>query len=296
MAETGEIPIAVTVRGTEWSKSAKGLAAKLSEVLGEIKRVPKRGRNKIQSYDFVTESDLADFVRPLLAERKVFLHQSMVDHDMHDLYKTQSGNIMYLTIVTVDFTWVDGETGETLPPQRFMGYGADTGDKGLPKALTAATKYALMKTFLISTGDDPESDERVDRAVPANGDSGQPRVSRRAPSGTQQRGGRSTVPTQPQITELRRLAGEAKLTPENYVKLIGSTLGVDVSDVDTSKPADIRNFVQRLSSEQVGRLITLLASPSDDTPGSADAEDVSDASDTADPVRDGRELGSDYGF
>jgi hypothetical protein len=41
------------------------------------------------------------------------------------------------------------------------GEGRDSGDKAPYKALTGALKYALIQTFLIATGDDPE-EERSD--------------------------------------------------------------------------------------------------------------------------------------
>ena len=39
----------------------------------------------------------------------------------------------------------------------------DTGDKWVYKAITGAVKYIFMKTFQISTGDDPEKDEVKER-------------------------------------------------------------------------------------------------------------------------------------
>jgi hypothetical protein len=41
-----------------------------------------------------------------------------------------------------------------------VGEGEDRGDKAAYKAITGATKYWVMKTFLISTGDDPESGQQ----------------------------------------------------------------------------------------------------------------------------------------
>ena len=41
------------------------------------------------------------------------------------------------------------------------GEGADAGDKAPYKAMTGALKYALLQSFLLGTGDDPE-DERAD--------------------------------------------------------------------------------------------------------------------------------------
>jgi hypothetical protein len=59
--------------------------------------------------------------------------------------------------LTVEYTLYDGESGEEMK-FTILGQGEDSGDKGTYKAMTGATKYALMKLFLIPTGDDPEND------------------------------------------------------------------------------------------------------------------------------------------
>jgi hypothetical protein len=40
----------------------------------------------------------------------------------------------------------------------YYGYGIDTQDKGIGKAISYAVKYALLKQFCLETGDDPERD------------------------------------------------------------------------------------------------------------------------------------------
>lgn len=45
-----------------------------------------------------------------------------------------------------------------------MGSGQDSGDKAVMKAQTAAIKYAYLLSFAISTGDDPEADQRTDES------------------------------------------------------------------------------------------------------------------------------------
>jgi len=42
------------------------------------------------------------------------------------------------------------------------GYGIDTQDKGPGKAISYAFKYALLKTFCLETGDDPDLDQHVE--------------------------------------------------------------------------------------------------------------------------------------
>jgi hypothetical protein len=60
----------------------------------------------------------------------------------------------------MNYRFVDARSGEELTV-RVPGEGADPGDKAPYKAMTGALKYALLQSFLLATGDDPE-DERAD--------------------------------------------------------------------------------------------------------------------------------------
>src|SRR5699024_1473369 len=71
------------------------------------------------------------------------------------------GNKEYIATVKMKFTFIDGETGEEISIHS-IGEGQDAGDKAVYKAITGATKYALMKVFMIPTGDDPEQDYEAD--------------------------------------------------------------------------------------------------------------------------------------
>jgi hypothetical protein len=137
----------------------KSLVHKLSEVMAGVVRVPKRGHNAFHNYDYVMEADLCDAVRGELASRKVMIVPSVVSEERISLTEKQ-----FLTKVKMRYLIVDGESQDKLEMD-VIGYGSDAGDKGIYKAITGATKYMLMKLFLIATGDDPEGDEKVDKAV-----------------------------------------------------------------------------------------------------------------------------------
>ena len=67
--------------------------------------------------------------------------------------------------IVMNYRFVDARSGDELTV-RVAGEGADTGDKAPYKAMTGALKYALLQSFLLASGDDPE-DERGDmRNVP----------------------------------------------------------------------------------------------------------------------------------
>jgi hypothetical protein len=132
----------------------KTLATKLAKVLGEVSRIPKSGRNKFQNYDYATESDALDAIRPLLSKHNIAVFFDCLSVEELDNNRTR---------VQIQVEMVCGDSGESRSSICF-GEARDadnkgkTQDKGLYKAMTGAMKYWMFKTFMISTGDDPETD------------------------------------------------------------------------------------------------------------------------------------------
>lgn len=129
------------------------LAAKLAEVQLAVERVPKRGHNQHFDYDFATESDITAAIRKEMAQRSLMLIPDIQEVTYRDA-NTKSG-IVTIAKVFVQFRIIDGVTAEELVFGG-VGEGEDASDKAVPKAITSALKYALLKLFLIPTGDDPE--------------------------------------------------------------------------------------------------------------------------------------------
>lgn len=139
------------------------LFAKMARIMGKIKRLPKSGHNKHFDYKFTTDSDVADTIREHLAEENIafFAETVAVEPVMGKKSRAQ-----YV------FTFACGDTGYTRSCSWFAE--ADDGqDKGLNKAATAAEKFFLLKTFVMSTGDerdDPDSDAHLSKQQkPTNG-------------------------------------------------------------------------------------------------------------------------------
>lgn len=126
-----------------------------------IDRIPKTGRNEFHKYDYATEADITAAVRVEMARRQLMLTPSVVDSKAELVGEKKSR----LVTIRVRYTLEDGESGE----QRtfdMLGEGSDSLDKAFYKAMTGATKYAVLKLFLIPTGDDPEKDEPRNRGLP----------------------------------------------------------------------------------------------------------------------------------
>lgn len=69
--------------------------------------------------------------------------------------------LLKLTVLDGDVTPED--KGNSLDLGTWPGMALDSGDKALTKAITSAKKYALMVTFLLSTGVDLEDDGEADK-------------------------------------------------------------------------------------------------------------------------------------
>jgi hypothetical protein len=79
---------------------------------------------------------------------------------------TKGGGASMTTIAHMRFTLVCGETGETMACDWF-GESTDYGDKSVNKAATAAEKYWLINTFLLSTTEPDADEETVIHETPA---------------------------------------------------------------------------------------------------------------------------------
>ncbi len=136
------------------------LVKKLSEVMKEVKYIQKKGFNAFHKYKYATESDVAEKIREVLAERNVMMIPNMTSHTVRE-HTNAKGKTEYIVTVDMEFKFYDGDTGEEIT-FNMAGEGQDAGDKAIYKAITGAQKYALMKVFMIPTGDDPEADNGVD--------------------------------------------------------------------------------------------------------------------------------------
>lgn len=130
------------------------LADKLAWVMSQVGWIQKTGRNEKQGYKYATDADVSDVVREKLAEAGV----AVIPYVQSVSFREIQGQNKAIPVATVimDFTFVCGEEKQTV---RTVGEGMDPGDKAVYKAMTGATKYALLKTFLLPTGDDPERDD-----------------------------------------------------------------------------------------------------------------------------------------
>jgi hypothetical protein len=129
---------------------------KFAEVRRRLGYVQKRGHNERHNYNYVTAADLAGSVGDILAELGVIVIPQLQSISTEPARSSSER----IARIVMNYRFVDARSGEELSV-RVAGEGADAGDKAPYKAMTGALKYALLQSFLLATGDDPE-DERAD--------------------------------------------------------------------------------------------------------------------------------------
>ena len=134
------------------------LRQKLAEVRRRIGYIQKRGHNERFNYNYVTAADIAGSVGDILSELGVVVIPSLENITYESA--TGRGEPARMARVVMAYTFSDVDSGEEIVA-KVAGQGLDSGDKAPYKAMTGALKYALLQSFLLATGDDPE-DERTD--------------------------------------------------------------------------------------------------------------------------------------
>ncbi len=145
----------------------KGLIAKLCEVMTAVDHVEKKGHTSSPggTYDFARDVDVSNALRDELASRKVFLSSSITNVST-EVYETKNGGRGSISTVFTAHKFIDGESGEVLE-FTWASQGMDGQDKGVSKGATSAIKYALLKQFLIPTGEDPDENKTKPSDMPA---------------------------------------------------------------------------------------------------------------------------------
>lgn len=133
------------------------LLKKLADLQRTVRRLAPdaQGGSSSAGYRYVTGGKVLDIVRPKMDELGLLLVQQVdgIDNERVDYQVKNGAKSEILTKVTMTFTWIDTESGESLPV-KFGANGCNGWDKGLGSALTYAERYFLLKFFHIATDED----------------------------------------------------------------------------------------------------------------------------------------------
>lgn len=212
----------------------KNLWQRLQAVTAAMGRIPKRGHNQHHNYYYATEADVAEHVRNALCEHGVVMLSSLaglVDREV----VTRNGKTETVVTATLEVTFFNADAPDEKVAIRMAGSGQDGGDKAVMKAITAATKYAQLKTFCIPTGDDPEADTETDK-----------KAEERTPAPKPARRMAEPAPTGPvSESDIAELQATCTLAGVEYDKFLQWAQAPDWSDLKVEKMAIYRNKLQK---------------------------------------------------
>lgn len=113
-------------------------------------------------YKAVSERDVLDAVKPL--EEKHGVYSYPVERELVETQMLESdGKTSFFTRLKTVYRFLNVDNPSEYIDITSFSVGLDWGDKGEGKAMTYGDKYALMKAYKISTGDDPDQTASEDK-------------------------------------------------------------------------------------------------------------------------------------
>jgi len=139
----------------------------LKRIIWVRDRVTKLGKDsKVQtggsgSYNAISHDKVTAAIRPKMVQAGIASWLSCVEHTDADTgAATQKGRKIFQHRAVFEITFANVENMSDQIVVRQPAYADDFGDKGPGKAASYAMKYALLKLFMIETGE--EDEERID--------------------------------------------------------------------------------------------------------------------------------------
>lgn len=145
---------------------------KMAAITAELQTVAKNlmvDTGKGKGYKAVSERDIIDAVKPLEEKHGVYSYpceRQVLESQTLESESTYNGNVTkkttFFTRIRTVYRFVNVDDPLDYIETVTFAEGIDAQDKGSGKAMTYGDKYALMKAYKISTGDDPDQQASAD--------------------------------------------------------------------------------------------------------------------------------------
>ena len=153
------------------------VTAKLQTVAKNLNVETGKGK----SYKAVSERDIIDAVKPIEVEHGIYSYpcdRQILESQTLECETQYGVKTTFFTRIMTTYRFVNVDEPSDFIETVTFAEGIDSQDKGSGKAMTYADKYALMKAYKISTGDDPDQNasteerytsKKVETTVTADG-------------------------------------------------------------------------------------------------------------------------------
>lgn len=131
-------------------KNELNIYQRVNGVMKDVEYIQKSEKKVNGQYTFVSHDQVAAVIHPALVNHGIVVVPNVA----------KCGQVGNRTEVHLEVEFINMDN----PSDKFLivsvGYGIDQSDKGPGKAVSYAYKYALLKTFCLETGDDPDCDAK----------------------------------------------------------------------------------------------------------------------------------------
>lgn len=209
------------------------------KLVEKINRISEDSRNKFKpdlikygkNFRAISESAILDVLSPLLEENglcySVTIFNTKVEHILVNAGTDVAGNIIQKLVFVASASVrldIKGEDEEIA--FEGWGMGIDSGDKATGKAITAATKYALLKGFRLQYSDDPDAtaSEDIESLVTeaaAKKEAAKKEAAKKEFVAKMTKAEEEKLATEGQINYIMGLASTANLSDEDFKKKFG---------------------------------------------------------------------------
>ena len=156
MADTMTIFSSAAIAGRTLMSESLNLYQKLNTIRSKVAYLKKD--KKVENYNAVSYDGLVAETRQWFIELGVMIIPSVVlDTTIDTGAKSQKGNTLWRYEGTFDITFVNCDDPSQTLTARVTAHANDYGDKAPGKAITYATKSAVLKVLYLETGENDEA-------------------------------------------------------------------------------------------------------------------------------------------
>jgi hypothetical protein len=127
-------------------KQPLNIYQRLNAVMLDVQYIQKLDKTVNGQYRFVSHDQVIGVLHGPITKHGIAVIPSVLEHEKQGTTTTLK--------IQVSFVNIDNPNDRV--DTIYFGYGVDGGDKGIGKAISYAVKYAMLKTFCLETGDDPD--------------------------------------------------------------------------------------------------------------------------------------------
>lgn len=141
----------------------KNIYQRILQVMRSVGYIQKDGEMKTEKfkYKFASHDAVINAVRGPMIDSGIVMVPTVKEW-------RQNAN---RTECTMSVSFINADEPDDRVTVESFGYGIDPSDKGPGKAVSYATKYAILKAFALETGDDPDK-ENINFNADSNGNGG----------------------------------------------------------------------------------------------------------------------------